>query len=211
MVCTTTAQTWKTVSVCISQIISWFGTVNLHRETQVLMRFSNDNPLCTISGQAGTRHFHSSAQLRLLWNLFSRPVTFCNIRSPDNITCHIFFRKHLNQIWLIQAIGKRPSPAPGTLQTFTRSAAVSAVSTVVTTVNLRSAGAYLITDNTSYVSNVADKKKKRLMRTDFPCFHYQRLQVDNKHLMQCVIPFWSDLHQKFICFSLLEARTFFEH
>lgn len=174
------------------------------------MRSSNNNPLCKISGQARTRHFHSSAQLRHLSNLFSRPDLFCSIRSTDNIICRIFFRKHLNQIWLIRATGKRPSPALGTLQTFSHSAAVSTVTIVVTTVNLRSAGAYLITDNTIYVSNVSDKKKC-LMRTDFPCFHYKQLQVDNKHTMQCIIPFWSDFYQKFISFSLLEACIFFEH
>lgn len=209
MVCTTTAQIWKTVSACISQMISWFGTVNLHKEMQVLRRSSKNNPLCKISGQARSKHFHSSAQLRHLSNLFSWPDIFCNIRSTDHIICRIFFRKHLNQIWPIQAIGKRPSPALGTLQTFTRSAPVSTLSIVVTTVNLRSARAYLIRDNTIYMSNVSDKKC--LMRTDFPWFHYKRLQVDNKHMMQRIISSQSDFYEKFIWFSLLEACIFFRH
>lgn len=70
----------------------------------------------------------------------------------------------------------------------------------MTTVNLRSAGAYLITDNTIYVLDVSDKKKekKHLMRTDFPCFHYRQSQVDDKHTMRRIIPFWSDFYQKSI-------------
>lgn len=86
-------------------------------------------------------------------------------------------------------------PCSGDAANSHRSTAMSTVRIIVTTVNLRSAGAHLITDSTIYTSNVSDMKKTQgLMRTDFPCFPYKQMQMDTKHVMQFIIPFWSDLH-----------------